>query len=101
MKNQRNKNKWISAIAVCIGAAVAIVLAVWIALTIKGATAQEIPWKYKDVVAVKGDTLWGFAEDYAPRGYSKKAYVNILKDINGIPDGRIYPGDVITIMYLD
>lgn len=53
--------------------------------------------KYREVIVVKGDTLWNIALDYLPEKTDIRKMIYDIKEFNGMEDAYICPGDIIKI----
>lgn len=58
------------------------------------AEAEEVP--VIEHIVVPGDTLWDIAEQYRPDRDPREVIAQI-QQINGITDGKIYPGQKLKI----
>lgn len=48
-----------------------------------------------------GDTLWGYAQEYAPEGMSAQEYVAEVRQHNQLPTGRVTAGQEIELPALE
>ena len=53
------------------------------------------------VTVEPGDTLWGYAEQFAPEGMSASEYVAEVRRHNQLPTGRVTAGAVIELPVLE
>lgn len=53
--------------------------------------------QYVSVTVQPGDTLWGYAEQYAPAGTDPRDFVLTIQEANGLPTGHIATGSQIDI----
>lgn len=49
------------------------------------------------VTAQAGDTLWHYAEQYAPEGMGEQEYIAQLRSLNHLPTGRVAAGEEIEL----
>ena len=57
---------------------------------------------YKSIVIEDGDSLWSIAEDYCTETCDDtRAYVNELKELNGLSSETIYEGQHLLVIYYD
>lgn len=49
------------------------------------------------VTVEHGDTLWEYAERYAPEGMSEQEYITEVRSINHLPTGRVTTGQQIEL----
>ncbi|WP_193104226.1 LysM peptidoglycan-binding domain-containing protein [Brachybacterium sp. FME24] len=49
------------------------------------------------VTVEAGDTLWGYAEQYAPEGMSEQDFVTEVRSVNHLPTGRVTAGQQIEL----
>lgn len=53
------------------------------------------------VTVEEGDTLWGYAEEYAPEGMSAQEFVVEARTLNQLPTGRVSAGQEIELPVLE
>lgn len=57
---------------------------------------------YKSIEIASGDTLWDIAKEYMNEDYdSIYAYIDELKDINGLTSDGIQESQYLTVAYYD
>lgn len=49
------------------------------------------------VTVEAGDTLWGYAEEYAPEGVDEQEFIAEVRAMNHLPTGRVTAGQVIEL----
>lgn len=49
------------------------------------------------VTVESGDTLWGYAEEFAPEGMSEREFVAEVRSLNQLPTGRVTTGQEIEL----
>ena len=53
------------------------------------------------VTVEAGDTLWGYAEEYAPEGMSTQEFISEVRSLNQLPTGRVTAGLQIELPAMD
>ena len=89
----------LTAIAFLLGLAVAAA-----ALVVFGIPAALAGGADDDAVTVtvqEGDTLWGYAEEYAPEGMSPHEFVVEARTVNQLPTGRVSVGQELEMPVFD
>lgn len=63
--------------------------------------SEEISYKYYTSIVIKeGDSLWSLAEENWDNHFkSKKAYIEEIKEINGLTDETLISGQYLIIPY--
>lgn len=56
---------------------------------------------YTSIQVQPGDTLWDLAERYTRSATDRKAFIEEVRSINGLTDGRLRSGDYIVISYYE
>ena len=84
----------VTLIAFVLGLLVAAAVLLAIDLPALAGTEGEQP---VTVTVEAGDTLWGYAEQYAPEGMSAQEFVTEVRQHNQLPTGRVTAGDVIEL----
>ena len=84
----------VTLIAFVLGLLVAAAVLLAIDLPALAGTEGEQP---VTVTVEAGDTLWGYAEQYAPEGVSAQEFVTEVRQHNQLPTGRVTAGDVIEL----
>lgn len=84
--------------AFVLGLLVAAALLLMVALPALAGTEGEQP---VTITVQDGDTLWGYAEQYAPEGMSAQEYVTELRAQNQLPTGRVTAGQQIELPVLE
>ena len=84
----------VTLIAFVLGLLVAAAVLLVIDLPALAGTEGEQP---VTVTVEAGDTLWGYAEQYAPEGVSAQEFVTEVRQHNQLPTGRVTAGDVIEL----
>ncbi|WP_310550409.1 LysM peptidoglycan-binding domain-containing protein [Paenibacillus glufosinatiresistens] len=51
----------------------------------------------KRIVVSYGDTLWEIAREHKPEAMRTVVYVEAIKDLNGLEDGSIQAGDILSL----
>jgi len=49
------------------------------------------------VTVEAGDTLWGYAAEYAPEGVDEQEFIAEVRAMNHLPTGRVTAGQVIEL----
>jgi len=49
------------------------------------------------VTVEAGDSLWGYAEEYAPEGVDEQEFIAEVRAMNHLPTGRVTAGQVIEL----
>jgi len=52
---------------------------------------------FKDVMVIKGDTIWGIAADFSESSKDIRILVKEICALNDVKPGRIYPGQVLRV----
>ena len=60
-----------------------------------GAQPELTPMQYR---VHKGDTLWSLSQQYCPDTMDCREWIYEVEQMNGITGGRIWPGEIITIL---
>lgn len=83
-----------------VGASIIFFFGICLGTTRAGAASKPLYKYYTSVTIEKGDTIWDLADEYI-FGYDidKRDYVEEICQLNGIPNGEIHVGDVITMYY--
>ena len=77
---------------------IAAVLCLMLVIAIGISCRADVQTERFEYIVQPGDTLWGIATEYAPKGMDKREYIfNIRKD-NGLETSEIYPDMVIEIV---
>ena len=84
----------VTLIAFVLGLLVAAAVLLVVDLPALAGTEGEQP---VTVTVEAGDTLWGYAEQYAPEGVSAQEFVTEVRQHNQLPTGRVTAGDVIEL----
>ena len=84
----------VTLIAFVLGLLVAAAVLLVVDLPALAGTEGEQP---VTVTVEAGDTLWGYAEQYAPEGMSTQEFVTEVRQHNQLPTGRVTAGDVIEL----
>ena len=84
----------VTLIAFVLGLLVAAAVLLVVDLPALAGTEGEQP---VTVTVQAGDTLWGYAEQYAPEGMSAQEFVTEVRLHNQLPTGRVTAGDVIEL----
>ena len=84
----------VTLIAFVLGLLVAAAVLLVVDLPALAGTEGEQP---VTVTVEAGDTLWGYAEQYAPEGMSTQEFVTEVRLHNQLPTGRVTAGDVIEL----
>lgn len=71
------------------------------AFDIPSALAGEDRAEGVTVTVQSGDTLWGYAEQYAPPGMSETQFVAEVRSLNHLPTGRVTAGQEIQLPVVD
>lgn len=66
-------------------------------LDVPAALAGADPQDRVTVTVEAGDTLWEYAEEYAPEGASPEAYIAEVRTLNSLPTGRLTAGQEIVL----
>jgi len=61
-------------------------------------TMERFEWKEKSYKVQAGDSLWEIASDYCPEGVDRREWINEVKELNGIDDSTIHPGQKLTVL---
>ncbi len=67
-----------------------------LALDVSSALAGGEPTDRTVVTVQEGDTLWGYAQQYAPEE-DPQAFVTAVREMNHLPTGRVTAGDRLTV----
>lgn len=89
----------LTAIAFLLGLAVAA--AALLVFGIPAALAGDGESDAVTVTVQEGDTLWGYAEDYAPEGMSAHEFVVEARALNQLPTGRVAAGQELELPMLE
>jgi len=85
----------VTAVAFLLGLLVAA--AALLVLDLPSALAGAEPEGPAVVTVEAGDTLWGYAEQYAPEGMSEQEFVTEARTLNHLTTGRITAGQQIEL----
>lgn len=85
----------ITAAAFLLGLLVAA--AALLALDLPSALADSDSSHPSTVVVESGDTLWGYAEQYAPEDVSAEVYITQIRELNHLPTARLTAGEEIRL----
>lgn len=85
----------VTALAFVFGLLVAA--AVLLVMDVPSALAGSEPEPAVTVTVEAGDTLWGYAEQYAPEGMSEQDFVAEVRSVNHLSTGRITAGQQIEL----
>ncbi|GAA1488529.1 LysM peptidoglycan-binding domain-containing protein [Brachybacterium sacelli] len=66
-------------------------------LDVPTALAGSEPEHPVTVTVEAGDTLWGYAEQFAPAQMSEQEYVAAVRSLNQLPTGRVTAGQQIEL----
>lgn len=88
----------ITAVAFVLGLLVAGAVLLSVDLPALAGTEGEQP---VTVTVEAGDTLWGFAEQYAPEGVSAQEFITEVRVHNQLPTGRVTAGQEIELPFLE
>lgn len=85
----------LAALAFLLGLLVASVLI--LAFDVPSALAGQEEAEGEVVTVAAGDTLWDYAERFAPEGVSEQEYIAQLRTLNHLPTGRVTAGQQIVL----
>ncbi|ATG52536.1 peptidoglycan-binding protein LysM [Brachybacterium vulturis] len=88
----------ITALAFVLGLLVAGAVLLSVDLPALAGTESEQP---VTITVEAGDTLWGFAEQYAPEGVSAQEFITEVRVHNQLPTGRVTAGQEIELPFLE
>lgn len=88
----------LTAAAFVLGLIVAAAVLLVVALPALAGTDGDQP---VTITVQDGDTLWGYAEQYAPEGMGAQEYVAELRAENQLPTGRVTAGQQIELPVLE
>lgn len=73
--------------------AAAVLLTVDLPAALAGTESQQPV----TITAEAGDTLWGYAEEFAPEAMSEQEFVAEVRTLNHLPTGRVTAGQQIEL----
>lgn len=82
-------------------AILAVLLIVASILTLKYAfrsTMEGYEWETSFYRVKAGDSLWSISADYCPDGVDRREWVEEVRELNGMDDSIIYPGQKLTVL---
>ncbi|AXK44619.1 cell division suppressor protein YneA [Brachybacterium saurashtrense] len=91
----RRGRRLLLAVAFALGLLVALVAL--LVVDLPSALAGTEAGQPVTVTVEAGDTLWGYAEEYAPEGMSPQDFVSEVRSANHLPTGRITAGQEIVL----
>ncbi|MGP9537860.1 peptidoglycan-binding protein LysM [Brachybacterium sp. AOP43-C2-M15] len=74
-----------------------VAAAVLLTVDLSSALAGSDESRPTTVTVEAGDTLWGYAEEFAPEGMSEQEFVAEVRSINQLPTGRVTTGQEIEL----
>ena len=77
---------------------ISAILSVVLVLMIFSQCTNTVPTERIIYTVKAGDTLWGIAEEYKPRGVDIREYIYNIKKINALETSEIYSGMKIEIV---
>lgn len=84
----------LTAVAFVLGLLVAAAVLLLVALPALAGTEGE---QAVSVTVEAGDTLWSYAEEFAPEGMSEQEFVAEVRALNHLPTGRVTAGQQIAL----
>lgn len=63
-----------------------------------GSTMDSVEWGLYQHIIEPGETLWEIAQEYCPESVDCREWIRAVIDLNGMQDGTIYAGDVLTVL---
>ncbi|MGY5763824.1 peptidoglycan-binding protein LysM [Brachybacterium sp. DNPG3] len=85
----------VTVLAFLLGLLVATLLI--LVLDVPSALAGQEAGEGEVVTVAQGDTLWGYAEEFAPEGVSAQEYIAEVRTLNHLPTGRVTAGQSIVL----
>lgn len=79
------------------GVVIAIIVALLIAIVLVVPVRGEIDYEAVPITVRYGDTLTGYAIEYAPEMPVQK-YIAKVREMNGLTSGMIYAGDELVVL---
>ena len=71
----------------------------FLALGLAGRSTMEgVAWQEGTYDVKRGDSLWAIASEYCPENVDRRDWIREVKDINGLSDSTIYPGQRLTVL---
>ena len=91
----RRGRRAVAGLAFVLGLLVAAVAL--LTLDLSSALAVSEPEGSVSLTVESGDTLWGYAEQYAPEGMSEQEFVTEVRSLNHLPTARVTAGQEIEL----
>ena len=79
----------------------AVLLIVASILTLKYAfrsTMDGYEWETTFYRVQTGDSLWSISADYCPDGVDRREWIEEVRELNGMDNSIIYPGQKLTVL---
>ncbi len=80
-----------------LGAAVAVLLGVWVGSVVSGGDEGLVLVSDSSVVVRQGDTLWSIAGSVAGDHQDVRAVVDAIRELNDLSDATLQPGQVLRL----
>lgn len=61
-------------------------------------TMDGVEWQEEIYRVQSGDSLWTIANEYCPDGVDRREWIGKIRELNGLPDSLIYPGQALTVL---
>lgn len=61
-------------------------------------TTDRVEWRQETYIVKSGDSLWSISSKFCPDNVDQREWIAEVKQINGLEDSNIYPGQRLVVL---